>query len=262
LITGFLGVTLAVSVGAAAQTPDRLTDKDVKALIDAVNDSRDRFEDQLDGKVKDSILRGPAGEVNVSRFLDDLQENVGRLKDRFKPDYAASTEAAAVLRQATSIHGFMKQQAPGFKGTSEWDHFAGNLTRLAVVYGTALPMPADAAVRRINDGEAAGAAGMIEKQAGQFKDAVDDEKTLAKPAKDGLKKAADVVRNNAKALKQRLGDARPSTAEARQLFESLTAMRAAAKGLSPASMSALGGMQASLATLQQAFGVSSPPGSN
>ena len=68
---------------------ERLPDKDVKALIEAVDSGRDRFEDKLDGKLKDSILRGPNGEVNVSRFLDDLQENSHHLKERFTTDYAA-----------------------------------------------------------------------------------------------------------------------------------------------------------------------------
>ena len=34
-----------------------------------VDENRDRFEDQLDGKLKRSILRGPRGEVNVGELL-------------------------------------------------------------------------------------------------------------------------------------------------------------------------------------------------
>jgi hypothetical protein len=249
---------LVIAGTAYAQTVERLTDKDVKTLIEAVDHGRDRFEDQLDGKLKDSILRGPGGEVNVSKFLDDFQENVTRLKDRFTPQYAASTEAGAVLRQATSIHAFMKQQTPGLKGSSEWDHLAGDFGRLAVVYGTKFPLEKDEPVRRINDGEAATAAAQIEGQASEFKDAVNREKTLAKSAKDGLKRYADLVKNAAKALKSRLKDSKPATAEARQLFQALGTMRESAKGLSPASLTVMGEMQAPLATLSQAFGLTAP----
>ena len=125
--------------GASAQTGDRLTDKDVKALIEAVDNGRDRFEDQLDGKLKDTILRGPNGEVNVARFLDDLQENTHRLKERFTAEYTASAEVATVLRQATPVDAFMKEK-PGIKGSSEWDHLASSLSRLAAVYGTKFPL--------------------------------------------------------------------------------------------------------------------------
>jgi hypothetical protein len=99
---------LAVALLAApAVRADRPTDKDVKDLIERLNHDRDRFEDQLDGKLKRSILRGPGGEVNVERYLDDLQDNVGKLKDRFTPQYAASQEASKVLRQSSDIQRYI-----------------------------------------------------------------------------------------------------------------------------------------------------------
>jgi hypothetical protein len=253
----FLGTVLVLTAPALAQTVERLTDKDVKTLIEAVDNGRDRFEDQLDGKLKASILRGQSGEVNVARFLDDFQENLDRLKERFKPEYAASIEVATVLRQGSAVHRFMKQQSPDLKGSSEWDHLSGDLGRLAVVYGTKFPLEEGAVVRRINDGEAAGAAAEIEAQADEFKDEVNREKTLAKPAKDGLKGAADLVKANAKALKSRLKDSKPATAEARQLFDAIRKMDESTKGLdlSPGSLTLMGSFRGPLATLQQAFGV-------
>jgi hypothetical protein len=257
-------VTLVSALSCAgtvsAQT-DRMTDKDVKALLEAVDNGRDRFEDQLDGKLKGSIVRGPAGEVNVGRFLDDLQENTGNLKDRYTEKYAASAEAATVLRQGSTIQRFMKQQPPGFEGASEWEHLASTLTRLAAAYGTTFPTAQDAAIRRINDTEAAVAAEEIAKQADQFKSAVNKEKTLAKPAKEALKADADVVKNTAKTLKSRLSDSKPSTSEARDLFGALGRLEEAAKGqaLSPATLSSMGAMRAPLTTLNQAFGVTATP---
>jgi hypothetical protein len=166
-----LGSALTFAAAASAQT-ERMTDKDVKSLLEAVDNGRDRFEDQLDGKLKGSIVRGPAGEVNVGRFLDDLQENTGNLKGRYNEKYAASSEVATVLRQASTIQRFMQQQPPGFKGASEWDHLAGTLTRLAGAYGTTFPTDQNAPVRRINDSEAAAAAEQVAKQLDQFMNAV------------------------------------------------------------------------------------------
>ena len=257
LIAASLCCVLVAAGGASAQTGDRLTDKEVKALLDAVDKGRDRFEDQLDGTLKDSILRLPNGEVNVARFLDDLQENTGRLKERFTSEYAASAEVAAVLRQSTAIDTFMKGK-PGIKGGSEWDSLAANLSRLAAVYGTTFPLQGDAPVRRINDAEAAEAAAAIEEQADQFKGAVNREQGLAKPAKDGLKSQADLVKNAAKTLKSRLNDSKRSTSEARQLFAAMSKMRESAGNLTQTSLALLGQMQAPLTTLSQAFGVAMP----
>ena len=80
VMTAAGAVIIAALVAVPAVSADRLPDKDVKALLERINNERDRFEDQLDGKIKSSILRGASGEVHVERFLDDLQENVGRLK--------------------------------------------------------------------------------------------------------------------------------------------------------------------------------------
>jgi hypothetical protein len=255
------GVVVMFGPPVAAQTADRLTDKDVKDLIDTVDQARDRFEDQLDSTVKDAILRGPNGEVNVSRFLDDFQENMDRLKNRFKPDYAASAEAAAVLRQGSAVSGFMKTQPPSLKGTSEWEHLATSLTRLAGVYGARFPLTNET-VRRISDGEAAAAAEDVEKQADQFKDAVNREKTLAAPAKNGLKSAADVLKESAKTLRSRLNDSKPATAEARLLFDALRKLEGSMKSLnlSPSSLTSIGAMKAPLTTLQNAFGITPVPG--
>ena len=256
-----LGAALMLGVSVMAQVPDRLTDKDVKALIDTVYEGRDRFEDQLDGKVKDAVLRGPSGEVNVSRFLDDFQENVDRLKNRFKPDYAGSSEAAAVLRQASAISAFMKTQPPSLKGTSEWDHLAASLTRLAGVYGAKFPVTNET-VRRISDGEAAAAAEDVEKQADQFKNAVNREKALPGPAKDALKTAGEVLKESAKTLRSRLNDSKPSTAEARSLFDAIRRLEESVKSqkLSPTSLTSIGAMKAPLTTLRTAFGMAPEPG--
>ena len=55
--TTWMALTAAVLGGLSglAQAPERLTDKEVKALIETVDQARDRFEDQLDGRVKHSI---------------------------------------------------------------------------------------------------------------------------------------------------------------------------------------------------------------
>ena len=86
---------LAVGAGvtAFAQVGERPSDREVKQIIEEIDRARDRFEDQLDPKVKASIIRNERGELNVERYLDDLQDNLKNLKDRFDSEYAASKEA-------------------------------------------------------------------------------------------------------------------------------------------------------------------------
>ena len=126
---------LAIGVAPSAASADRLNDKDVKELMVQVDENRDRFEDQLDGKLKQSILRGPRGEVNVGEFLDDLQANVDKMKDRFTPQYAASAEVTTVLRQGTDIQRYMSTQPPDFDGVERMEPSVVEPGQLAAVYG-------------------------------------------------------------------------------------------------------------------------------
>jgi hypothetical protein len=244
----------AFALGAAAQGADRLSDGDIKTLIERVNQARDRFEDQLDGKVKDGVQRSPSGEIKVSSALDDLQEDVSKLKSRFTEAYAASTEVAALLRRGNTFDALVKAQPAGTKGTNEWERLAVELRRLASAYNTAFPLPEGAAVRRINDGEAAAAATAIVKQGDVIKDAIGDDKTLAKADKQALESAVNTLVKQAKTVASRLNDHKPATADARALRKAAAALTAGGRQLPASVLTAIGGLAAPLATLDQAFG--------
>src|SRR5262249_29894221 len=149
----------------------RPTDEDLKRLIESADHDRDRFEDALDGKFKDSIVRGPRGEVSVKHYLDDLQENFKRLKDRYTGSYAAREEALTALRQGSDIQNFMKSQPNSMKGFSEWDRLATTLGTLANAYGTTFPTGPDARARRFSDGETEDTVERAAKQADDLKKA-------------------------------------------------------------------------------------------
>ena len=53
---------VAMLFAGPAAAADRMNDKDVKQLFERIDDERDRFEDQLDGKLKGSIVHAVSGE--------------------------------------------------------------------------------------------------------------------------------------------------------------------------------------------------------
>lgn len=237
----------------------RLSDAEVKQLMEKLDKSRDRFEDALDGTLKRSIIRGPRVEVNVGQFLDDLQNDVKGLKDRYKPNYAASQEVQKVLRAGTDIEQFISSRPADFKGRSEWDTMAADLRGLAAAYGTTFPMPADAAVRRMTDGEVATTADRVANDAKAFKDQAKKAMRSAKAdpaAIRAMERESDALGQAAKAVKSRVRGNKPATAEARQLFERAEALAAATQpnnlgGQATAAWRTLAG---SLDKLSQAFG--------
>ena len=120
-------VTGLLILPSAAMAIDRLTDKEVQELFANIEKDRSTFEAALDVQLKNAVIRGPKGEVNTNEFFDDLQDQVTRTTERFKPDYSASSEVLALLQYASRLDGWVKKQPSGFKGSTEWAPFASDL---------------------------------------------------------------------------------------------------------------------------------------
>ena len=251
----FVSLICVWSVPALAQAPERLSDKDVKALIDKVDEGRDKFEGNLDGQFKGSTLRGPTGETKVAGALQDYQDNTQKLKDRFTADYSASAEVTTVLKQSTAIDTFMQGAPSAMQGRTEWDSQTTNLKNLAKSYGATFPYADGGQVRRMNDKETAGAATAIATAAGRFKSDLDKATTLAKPDKDAAKKDADLLIKQANAVKSRTSDGKPATGEVRQLVDQVAKVQTFVGAHSIPTMTNWEAVQTSLGKLQQAFGL-------
>lgn len=259
LIVLCLVLAPTISIRAA----DRLTDKEVKSLIERIADGRDRFEDALDDKLKSGILRGPNGEVNVSRFLDDFEESIDRLKDRMKPEYSASAEVGAVLRQASGIDRFFRSQAPGTRGESEWNRLGGDLKMLAAAYGASFPLSENATVRRIGDRELAASVEELGKTADRLKKSLDNElkkdTTTSSAARQAIVADADQLAKDAKALRERVKDGKPSSAEAQRLLAGATRLQSFIDGHQvPSSAAAWAGATKHLQGIATAYAASWP----
>jgi len=245
------------SVPTLAQAPpQRLSDKDVKTLIDQVDEGRDKFEGNLDNQLKNSTIRGPNGETNVSKVLQDYQDNTKKLQERFTNNYSAGPEVATVLKQAAGIDKYMQGTSSVMKGRSEWDHQASSLKHLAEAYGATFPLTEGATVHRMNDKETAAAAAVIASAADRFKDNLDKASTVSKDDKNAAKKDVDLLIKQAETVKDRTSDGKPATAEARQLVQQAAKVQTFVGAHQvPAAMADWQTVQASLGQLKQAFGL-------
>ena len=216
--------TMALALGAAGLNADepmaRLSDKDVKNLVKTIEKQNRSFTRALDSKFKRSILRNPSGEVQISHYLKDLDEAIEQLAKRFTGSYSASAEATEVLKRANFMNSYVRSK-PQMKGANEWDVFGSSLQQLARAYGSSFPLPDDAAIRRIGDGELQDAATAISKFAKDMRKPVrkyvkgtDELKVAAKSLNDQLSSLAD----KSKTLASRIRSGKPASAEARQMM--------------------------------------------
>ena len=216
--------TMALALGAAGLNADepmaRLSDKHVKNLVKTIEKQNKSFQRALDSKFKRSILRGPGGEVQISHYLEDLDDAIEQLAKRFTGSYSASAEATELLKRADFMNSYVRNK-PQMKGANEWDVFGSSLQQLAHAYGTKFPLPADAVIRRVGDGELLEAATAISKFAKDMKKPVkkyvkgtDELKAVAKRLNDEFSSLAD----KSKTLASRIRSGKPASAEARQML--------------------------------------------
>ncbi|HET9369745.1 MAG TPA: hypothetical protein VFO19_05835 [Vicinamibacterales bacterium] len=218
-----LVIALAVAATPAVVTADRLTDKDLRQLVARIEDGRDRFDDALDDKIKDAVFRGESGEVDMEHFLNDFQASIDRVEERLTPEYSASTEAAALLRYGSAIERFFRQQPAGTKGESEWNRLAADLKIFAAAYGADFPLRDGDTVRRMGDREVASAADGVAKAIDKLEDALEDDldgdnASASKSAREAVDRDLDDLAKDAKQLRDRVKDGKPSSAEAERVL--------------------------------------------
>ena len=162
--------------------------------------------------MKGSTIKGARGEVKVNEFFDDLQDQVQRVRDRFKDDYSASSEVASLLYYTGRLQQWASAQPAGFKGSKEWGQFATDLQRLAAAYNTMVPMPATGTARRFNDAELVTAAANVEKMIDPYRTAYDGTLATHTGVTPEMRKQAigqvDTMKGEAKALNAALADKR------------------------------------------------------
>jgi hypothetical protein len=256
-LTALLLATLALAARPALAA-DRLADHDVKSLVERIDQDRDKFVDALDDNFKHTVMRSATGEVDVKRVLDDFEKAVEQLKDRIKPEYSASTEAATVLRQATRMNSGLVPQA-GQKGMSEWNRLAGDLKSLAGAYGADFPLAEGAPVRRISDRELSEATDKLGKTGEQVRKSLDNDLKKDKTVDDLSRKAlvdqADQWTKDVKTLHDRVKDGQPSSAEADRVLQGAATLKTAIDGRTvPSAKSAWGATTPLLQTIAQAYG--------
>lgn len=247
----------SLSTAVPAQTA-RPTDDGVVSMIEAVQKDVKEFERKLDKDVRKGKVRGPTAEVDVDSYLEDFNDNIEKLGDRFKKDYSASAEVLTVLNQANGIQKFIDSQPPTLKGRSEWDVAKASLNQLAQAYGTTFPPPANASARRINDAELEQAAEIVAKQAETFRKGVKDAYSKEeKGALETVQADADAVSDAARKLASKIDDEKPATGEAANLVRSVAAVEkdVAGRTLPATATAAWTEISKAMNKINQSFGV-------
>ena len=121
---------------ASTQRPYRLSEQQVRNLLQRLESHSDRFRSSVDQALDRSRIDGSKAEDNINQFVKDFEAATDRLKDRFDDDNAATMTALEVLRRAARIDAFMRQHVLMPAAQTDWRSLRGSLDQLAVAYHT------------------------------------------------------------------------------------------------------------------------------
>ena len=177
-ILGVLVLALIVSQGNVTHAGQsfRLTEKEMKALLERIERGADRFRNSL-GKMLDvSALDDTKAEDNINHFVKEFESATDHLKHRFDSDQSAAGDVEEVLRRAARIDAFMTRRETNSRAQEDWANLRRNLDELAVAYNVSWNWDGSISNRpfRLNDEQVKGLLRRIEQDADRFRKSLDD----------------------------------------------------------------------------------------
>jgi hypothetical protein len=123
-----------MSLALSQDAPFRISDKQVKKVLEQLKKDTGKFRKSLDSSLDKSRLDGTNREDDINGFLKDYEKATDRLYDRFKDNKSVSADVEAVLDGAAQIDRFMGRRSPGQRAERDWEPVRQDLRRLAEAY--------------------------------------------------------------------------------------------------------------------------------
>jgi hypothetical protein len=257
-----LAVALALPAGAAGA--ERLTDQQVKKLIEDIDEGYKTWKRDLEKQnLDDAVITSAERTVKVKDFLKDFDKAIETFEGRFGSDYAASPEALTLLRRGSDVA--LRNKRQNLTPSSAWSALAAKLDALAHAYGIGFPVESmNVLAARLNDGELAAKVERLDASAKQLqKDtekAAKANKSIDKATRESLKGSIEQLQEKSKDVRARLKEDRPASVEVGQLFSETARVKEtiAKLSLSNAAAPGLKGIDDANAALARAFELKAP----
>ena len=201
---------------------ERMTDEQVKKLIEDIDGGYKAWKESLEKRnLDDAVITSAERTIKVKDFLKDFDKAIDLVKDRFKPENAASMEVMALLRRGSDVE--LRNRRQGETPSSDWPALGSKLAALAGAYGVGWPVQSmNVQAVRLNDGELSAKVERMEKAAKQLRSDADKaakaNKSIDKATRESLKTSIQDLERTAKDVASRVADDRPAAVEVGKLL--------------------------------------------
>ena len=259
-----LALALALLLPGSLPAAERLTDEQVKKLIEDIDRGYKTWKEDLEKRnLDDAVITSAERTVKVKDFLKDFDKAIDTFEGRFKNDYAASPEALALLRRGSDVE--LRNKRQGLTPASAWAALAAKLDALAHAYGIGWPVESmNVLAARLNDGELAAKVESMEASAKQLQrdaeKAAKADKSIDKPTRESLKGMAQQLQQTAKDVRERIKDDRPASVEVGRLLGETAKLKdqLGKLSLATATASAWNGVESGAQALARAYELPRP----
>ena len=217
-----LVIALALVLPRASAGAERLTDEQVKKLIEDIDQGYDSWRHGLEKEnLDDAVITTADRTIKVKAFLKDFEGDIDVVKARFKPSHAASIEVLSLLRRGSDVE--LRNRRQGLTPSSEWSALGAKLSALAAAYAVGWPIESmNVQAVRLNDGELASRVQQMEKSAKQLQGQADKaaraDKSIDKATRESLKSSIQQLERTARDVRSRIEGDRPTSIEAGKLL--------------------------------------------
>lgn len=257
-------VLCAGLITAEAQQPQRLSEQQMKNLLERIEKGADSFRDSLKNALGQSRYDDTRAEDNINQFVKDFESATDQLEGRFDDHQAASTSVLEVLNRAASIENFMLRHPLTPRTQSDWAYLRRNLDELAAAYNVAWNWTGVSnRPYRITEDQVKNLLERIEKGAdnfrGSLKDAIGKSRFDDTRAEDNINQSVKDFEVATDHLESRFNDDRSASASVQEVLRRAASidnfMRRYSHTLTPRAHSDWMYLRRNLDELAQAYGV-------
>jgi hypothetical protein len=171
-----LAIILCAGVVATvkAQRPYRLSEQEMKNLLDRIEKGAERYRNSLKDALGASRYDDTKAEDNINEFINGFESATDRLEGRFDDNRSAAGLVEAVLKRGVLIDSFMARHPLTTRAQDDWRRLRGDLDELARAYNVHWTwMGCMTGAYRINDRQVKDLLDRMERNAGQFRTSLD-----------------------------------------------------------------------------------------
>ena len=117
------------------QRPYRLSDQQLKDLVNRIDTHRDAFHASFERAIDRSPINGSPAEDQIDRSVKDFEQATDRLRDRVNDRQSDTADAEDVLRRASVIDTFMMRNQLDTPAQRDWQALRLDMNDLARAYG-------------------------------------------------------------------------------------------------------------------------------